>query len=92
MTVRNTKTQDIFIGDYNLAEATAIYQNSYFSKKGNVKMNYESFKNAAVIKDILEKKPQYRECLFSRGYLIKKEEKIILSDYPLYSLWNSEKF
>lgn len=50
------RTQDIFIGDYNLAEATAIYQNSYFSKKGNVKMNYESFKNAAVIKDILEKK------------------------------------
>lgn len=55
MTARNMRTQDIFIGDYNLAEATAIYQNSYFSKKGNVKMNYESFKNAAVIKDILEK-------------------------------------
>lgn len=91
MTVRNTKTQDIFIGDYNLAEATAIYQNSYFSKKGNVKMNYESFKNAAVIKDILEKKPQYRECLFSRGYLITKDENISLSDYPFYSLWNSEK-
>lgn len=54
-------------------------------------MNYESFKNAAVIKDILEKKPQYRECLFSRGYLITKDENISLSDYPFYSLWNSEK-
>ena len=47
-------------------------------------MNYESFKNAAVIKDILEKKPQYSECLFSRGYFINNDENISIYYYPFY--------
>ncbi len=43
--------------------------------------------NAESIKRILEDKPQYRECLFSRGYLITEDSEIKEKDYPFYGEW-----
>lgn len=44
--------------------------------------------DAKLMKDILKRKPQYRECLFSRGYFITDDTTIDDSAYPLYGLWN----
>lgn len=43
--------------------------------------------NADLMKQILSDKPQYRECLFSRGYLITDNHDIDGSKYPFYGLW-----
>ena len=44
--------------------------------------------NAEKIKNILSQKPQYRECLFSRGYFITEDSAIDGQAYPFYGLWN----
>ena len=46
--------------------------------------------NAETIKKILTNKPQYKECLFSRGYLI-TEDNLNVEEYPFYNLWKTEK-
>ncbi len=43
--------------------------------------------NAETIKAILATKPQYRECLFSRGYLITEDTDINTAEYPFYGEW-----
>lgn len=43
--------------------------------------------NIEVIKKILEDKPKYRECLFSRGYLITEDKSIDETAYPFYNEW-----
>lgn len=46
---------------------------------------------AAEIKKILEEKPQYRECLFSRGYFITEDASVDPENYPFYGLWKTER-
>ena len=46
--------------------------------------------NAETIKKILANKPQYKECLFSRGYLV-TEDNFNAEEYPFYNLWKTEK-
>ena len=46
--------------------------------------------NSESIKKILEKKPQYRECLFSRGYFITDDPSVRENDYPFYGEWTIE--
>lgn len=46
--------------------------------------------DAKKIIDILEKKPQYRECLFSRGYFITNDFSLNPEQYPFYSLWTKQ--
>lgn len=43
--------------------------------------------NTAKIKQILAEKPQYRECLFSRGYFITQDQSVNGSEYPFYGQW-----
>lgn len=43
--------------------------------------------NADSIKKILNDKPQYRECLFSRGYLITDDNSLDTNAYPFYGEW-----
>ncbi len=50
-------------------------------------MNTDSKK----IIDILDKKPQYRECLFSRGYFITSDSSVNSEAYPFYSQWSEQK-
>lgn len=47
--------------------------------------------NAETIKGILERKPQYKECLFSRGYFITEDDSVKADDYPFYNEWIVEK-
>lgn len=47
--------------------------------------------NAETIKQILEKKPQYKECLFSRGYFITEDTTVNKDNYPFYGQWVVEK-
>lgn len=44
--------------------------------------------SAEKIKKILAAKPQYRECLFSRGYLITEDTSVNTEEYPFYGEWN----
>ena len=44
--------------------------------------------NAETIKNILSRKPQYKECLFSRGYFITSDKKVNTEDYPFYGEWS----
>ena len=44
--------------------------------------------DAQLMKRILSDKPQYRECLFSRGYFITNNRNINGTEYPFYGLWN----
>jgi len=46
--------------------------------------------NSETIKKILTNKPQYKECLFLRGYLI-TEDNLNVEEYPFYNLWKTEK-
>lgn len=46
--------------------------------------------NAAKIEKILQAKPQYRECLFSRGYFIAENADFDAAAYPFYGLWKTE--
>ena len=46
--------------------------------------------NKDTIKKILTDKPQYKECLFSRGYFITDDD-ISGEDYPFYGLWKAER-
>lgn len=43
--------------------------------------------NAESVKKILERKPQYRECLFSRGYMITEDAALDETQYPFYGNW-----
>lgn len=43
---------------------------------------------ADTIKKILADKPQYKECLFSRGYFITQDTYVDEKAYPFYGLWN----
>ncbi len=43
--------------------------------------------NAETIKQILNEKPQYKECLFSRGYLITEDTALDTLAYPFYDMW-----
>lgn len=43
--------------------------------------------NTEAIKKILNEKPQYRECLFSRGYFITNDKNINEQSYPFYGEW-----
>ena len=45
--------------------------------------------NRDTIEKILADKPQYRECLFSRGYLSTEDNNIDINDYPFYSNWKA---
>lgn len=54
-------------------------------------MNTVVQNNAMVIRNILVKKPQYRECLFSRGYFITEDKDIAGNDYPFYGQWRTVK-
>lgn len=45
-------------------------------------------KKLQEIQQMLSQKPQYRECLFSRGYLITEDE-MDATAYPFFSLWKS---
>lgn len=45
--------------------------------------------NIQKIKTILDEKVQYRECLFSRGYLITEDKTINTNEYPFYGEWKS---
>ena len=47
--------------------------------------------NAETIKQILKEKPQYKECLFSRGYFITEDNNVNAEEYPFYNLWVTEK-
>ncbi|MBQ2687947.1 MAG: hypothetical protein IJF52_04890 [Clostridia bacterium] len=47
--------------------------------------------NAEDIKNILKDKPQYRECLFSRGYFITEDDSVNSDDYPFYGEWKTAK-
>lgn len=47
--------------------------------------------NAEKIIKILQDKPQYRECLFARGYLITEDNSINSNEYPFYANWKEEK-
>lgn len=47
--------------------------------------------SAESIKQILERKPQYKECLFSRGYFITEDNNINVEEYPFYSEWVNKK-
>ncbi len=42
------------------------------------------------IAEILERKPQYRECLFARGYLVTDDTTIDSAAYPFYGLWQQQ--
>ncbi len=46
--------------------------------------------NADKIKQILCDKPQYRECLFSRGYFITEDTSVSAEAYPFYGEWKKE--
>ena len=46
--------------------------------------------NRDRIVKILAEKPQYRECLFSRGYFITEDTAIRGEDYPFYGEWKQE--
>lgn len=39
------------------------------------------------IAEILDRRPQYRDCLFARGYLVTDDASIDASGYPFYGLW-----
>ena len=54
-------------------------------------MKADIFDNAATIKRILEAKPQYRECLFSRGYFITEDDTVDGEAYPFYGQWQCVK-
>ncbi|MBO5944149.1 MAG: 7-cyano-7-deazaguanine synthase [Clostridia bacterium] len=54
-------------------------------------MNSTVTGNAETIKQILEKKHQYKECLFSRGYFITEDETVNKDAYPFYGQWVVEK-
>ena len=43
------------------------------------------------IQHILTQKPQYRECLFSRGYFITDDDTIDVTAHPFYGLWKEER-
>lgn len=43
--------------------------------------------NAKKIAEILQNKPKYRECLFSRGYFITEDGSIDKNAYPFYGEW-----
>lgn len=45
---------------------------------------------AERIKHILAEKPQYRECLFSRGYFITQDAAVDGRDYPFYGQWTEK--
>lgn len=45
-----------------------------------------TIENSEKIKKILDEKPEYRACLFSRGYFI-TEDHVDDTKYPFYSLW-----
>lgn len=47
--------------------------------------------NINNIKKILSDKPQYRECLFSRGYFVTQDTGINENEYPFYGQWKTEK-
>jgi len=47
--------------------------------------------NAEKIKSILAQKPQYKECLFSRGYFITEDKAVDAEAYPFYGLWTEQK-
>ncbi len=47
--------------------------------------------NKDTIIKILTEKPQYRECLFSRGYFISEDNSLSEQEYPFYGLWKTEK-
>lgn len=52
-------------------------------------MKAEVSENTVKIKKILEEKPQYKECLFSRGYFITEDDSVDRCDYPFYGQWNT---
>lgn len=43
--------------------------------------------NKKTVSQILEQKPQYRACLFSRGYFITEDASVDAQDYPFYGQW-----
>ncbi len=43
------------------------------------------------IKKILEDNPQYKECLFSRGYFITQNANVNSDEYPFYGQWTTKK-
>ena len=47
--------------------------------------------NKDTIIKILTEKPQYRECLFSRGYFICEDDSVLAAEYPFYNLWDVTK-
>lgn len=46
--------------------------------------------DAEKIKAILTDKPQYKECLFSRGYFITEDASVDAEAYPFYGQWRVE--
>ena len=46
--------------------------------------------NSDKIRSFLTEKPQYRECLFSRGYFITEDTGVNEMAYPFYSLWEQK--
>lgn len=50
-------------------------------------MGKVAIRSAEEIVKILENKPQYRECLFSRGYFITADQDLNKNGYPFYGEW-----
>lgn len=44
----------------------------------------------AEIETLLKKKPEYRDCLFARGYFVTNDNSIEANEYPFYGQWQYE--